>query len=356
MGKKTAGILASVALSAAVLAGCSGELSNEYVTVEQYKGLEVPQAVSAEVTDEQVEQAVQGSLSAAAVRETVTDRPAQDGDWVNIDYTGYIDGEAFNGGSASGTDLELGSGSFIGATDDYAGFEEQIVGHKAGDEFDITVQFPEAYQDPNLSGVVADFHIVLNEIFTQTVPELTDEWVAENSEGSSTVEEYREEVRSLLEESNEESVNAELESSIQDALLAKSEMKEYPEGSVNEQVQMANEYYTSMASMYGVGLSEFITTYLQTTQEQFDSRIEEAARKTVQLNEAIKLIAEKENLEPTEKEYEEAAAQYAEDAGAEDVDAFVEQYGEDAVRETILRDKVLEYLVENCIQVEDSGE
>ena len=112
--------------------------------------------------------------------ETITDRPAQDGDMVDIDFTGTIDGEEFSGGSAEGYAFQLGSGAMIGATDDYKGFEEQIVGHNTGDEFDIQVQFPEDYSlNPDMSGVVADFHIVLNKIYTSEVPELTDEWVKE---------------------------------------------------------------------------------------------------------------------------------------------------------------------------------
>ena len=113
--------LLNVMLAAAVavsLAGCSGELSNEYVTVTQYKGLEVPQpAQPEEVTDDQVEQTIESNLSASATQEPV-DRAAQNGDIVNIDYTGYIDGEAFDGGSAEGTDVQLGSGTFIAATDE----------------------------------------------------------------------------------------------------------------------------------------------------------------------------------------------------------------------------------------------
>ena len=144
MKKKFVTVISAAAV-AGMLAGCSGELSNEYVTVTQYKGLEVPQASGSveEVTDEQVDQMIEGTLSAYAEREEVSDRAAQEGDIVNIDYTGYLDGEAFDGGSAEGADLELGSRSFIGATDDYAGFEEQIEGHNPGDEFDIQVQFPD---------------------------------------------------------------------------------------------------------------------------------------------------------------------------------------------------------------------
>ena len=186
----TAGVLA------VSLAGCSGELSNEYVTVKQYKGLEVAQVLPEDITDDDIDSEIQIRLQMSVKEETITDRPAQDGDMVDIDFTGTIDGEEFSGGSAEGYAFQLGSGAMIGATDDYKGFEEQIVGHNTGDEFDIQVQFPEDYSlNPDMSGVVADFHIVLNKIYTSEVPELTDEWVKENSEESETVDEYKEEIR-----------------------------------------------------------------------------------------------------------------------------------------------------------------
>lgn len=353
MKKRIVAVLIASALTGGLLTGCSGQISNDYVTVKKYKGLEVPQVEAQEVTDDQVEQMIQSNLTTV---EEITDRAAQNGDWVNIDYTGYIDGGAFDGGSDTGAELQLGSGSFIGATEDYAGFEDQIVGHSKGEEFDITVQFPEGYADPTKSGVVAQFHIVLNGIYQQNTAELTDEWVAEHSEDSDTTEEYREEMRGLLEESNEQDVRTQLESGVQDALLSQSEIKEYPEGAVDAQIQQANEYYSYIAGLYGIELSDYITQYLGTTEENFNASVETAAQQTVQLDEAIKLIAEKERLEPTEEEYEEEIAQYAEDAGTDDVEAFKEQYGEEELRMSVLREEVLGYLVDHCVQVEDSGE
>ena len=350
MKKKLAAVLAASALTAGLLAGCSGELSNEYVTVKQYKDLEVTQAEAQEITDDYVEQVIQSNLSAAMTKETVTDRAAQSGDWVNIDYTGYIDDETFEGGSAEGADLELGSGSFIGATEEYAGFEDQIVGHSTGDEFDITVQFPEDYQDTTKAGVVARFHIVLNEIYSQNIPDLTDEWVAENSQDSATVDEYREEVRKQLEESSEQSARSELETGVQQALLDNSEMKKYPDGAVDEQIQQANDYYSMIASMYGIELSDFITGYMQMTEDEFNEQVEKVAKESIQLEEAMKLIAKKEKLEPTEEEYEEVIKGYAEEAGMDDVDAFKE----DKLKESALMEAVLDYLVDNCVQVEAS--
>lgn len=345
------------AVVAASLAGCSGELSNEYVTVTQYKGLEVPQPTQAEdVTDAQVEQAIEGNLSAASTQEFVT-REAQNGDVVNIDYTGYMDGEAFDGGSAEGTDLQLGSGTFIAATDDYAGFEEQIEGHKAGEEFDITVQFPDPYsRNTEMSGAVAEFHIVLNSVSEMVKPELTDEWVQENSDESETVDEYREEVRSQLEENTEATVQSELESSVQSALLDKTEVKEYPQEEVDALVQQMTDYYTQLASMYGAELNEFLETYMQVTEEDFTAQLEESARQSVALDEAMKLIAEKQRLEPTDEEYKEKMSEYAEDAGTDDVDAYIEQVGEDTLKTAILREVVTDYLVDECIQVEQTDD
>lgn len=352
MKKKMIAMILAAAV-AGTLAGCSNELSNEYVTVTQYKGLEVSQVEDAEVTDEQVEQVIQTNLESTAEKAAVTDRAAEMGDWVNIDFTGYMDGVAFDNGSAQAQDLQLGSGSYIGASGDYAGFEDQIAGHQTGEEFDITVQFPENYSE-EMAGKVADFHIVLNEIYTENVPELTDEWVQSNSEDSENVDQYREEVRKQLEEQAEASVQSQLRSLVQEALLENIEVEKYPEDVVNKQIEEMETYYTQMAAMYGVELADFIETYLQTTEDDFNARIKEAAQQTAALDQAVLLIAEKENLEPSDEEYEERVKEYAEQAGMTDVDAYKEQVGEDVLKNAIRIDVVTDYLVEECIQVEES--
>lgn len=349
-------ILAMI-LAAAVAgtaAGCSSELSNDYVTVTQYKGLEVPQVEQTEVTDDQVEQTIQTNLEGTAEKAPITDRAAEMGDWVNIDFTGYMDGVAFDNGSAQAQDLQLGSGSYIGASGDYAGFEEQIAGHQTGDEFDITVQFPDNYSE-DMAGKVADFHIVLNEIYTENVPELTDEWVQSNTEDFETVDQYREDIREQLEDQAEQSAQSQLMSSLQEELINNIEVKSYPEDAVNDLVTQMEDYYTQMASMYGVELSEFIQSYLGTTEDDFHARIQESAQQTVALDEAVKLIADKENLEPSDEEYEERMAEYAEQAGIDDVDTYKEQVGEDTLKDAILLDVVLEYLADECVQVEESS-
>src|SRR5699024_8000971 len=138
-------------------------------------------------------------------------------DWVNIDYTGTLDGTAFDGGSAEAQDIQLGSAGFIQANGEYAGCEEQIEGHKTGEEFDITVKFPDDYFSTDMAGKVADFHIVLNEIYEKPVPELTDEWVQANSTTVETADEYRDEIRKQYEDQAQEAAESELKGSVQTA-------------------------------------------------------------------------------------------------------------------------------------------
>lgn len=343
------------AMTVLALAGCSSELSNEYVIVKQYKGLEVPKTETDEVADEEIDQAIQANLQGTADRQPVTDRAAQTGDWVNIDYVGTVDGVAFDGGTAQAQDLLLGSGGYIGASGDYEGFEDQIVGHNVGEEFDITVQFPENYS-PDMAGKVADFHITLNEIYVEDIPELTDEWVLANSEGAETVDEYREEIRGQIEESVDRQTESEMTEAVWDALMENVEVKEYPEDAVQQQVDQVKEQYVQIAELYGTTLEDLIETQFMMTEEDFNELLKESAQEAAVFDEAVKLIAKKEKLDLSDEEYEEKIAEYAKEYGV-DADEYKEQVGEDKLKSTILREIVVEYLIDECVQVEqDSAE
>ncbi len=353
MKKKILAMTLSV-LMAASLAGCSKELSNDYVTIKQYEGLEVAKVDTTEVTDDEVETTVNGNLSAASTSEEIKDRAAQEGDTVKIDYVGSVDGTEFEGGSATGSSLELGSGSFIGANGDYKGFEEQIVGHNIGDKFDITVQFPSDYSNTDMADKIAVFNITLNGISVSSVPELTDEWVKDNSEESKTVEEYKAEIKKQLEETNKKTTDSTLQTEVMDALLEQVDVKKYPDGDVDEQIKTIKDYYTGLAEAYGMEFADFIEQYMGMTEEDFDSQSKEAAEKAVSRKLACELIAKKKKLEPTDKEYEKQVKEYAETSGYDDVDAFKEQVGEDVLKTTILQQKVAEYLADKCVQVEQT--
>ena len=348
-------IAAGIGMIMAVsLTGCSGKLSNDYVTINQYKGLEVSKVEKTEVTDEMVENTINSYLTADQTKTEITDRAAELGDTVDIDYTGTMDGVAFDGGSATGAMLELGSGSFTGATDSYKGFEEQIVGHNSGETFTITVQFPSDYPKADFSDKVADFEIKLNKIYEVKTPELTDEWVQTMSEESKTVEEFKKEIREKMEKNAQSSVDGQLQQAVMEAFLEKTEVKKLPQEQVDEQYKSIEETYQKMAEAYGVEFAEFLSGYMNMTEEQFKEQAQEVAETAVKRDLACKLLAEKKNLEPSDKEYEEMAETYAKQSNYEDVETFKKEVGEDVVKSAVLQQKVVEYLADNCVQVEPS--
>lgn len=344
MKKKLAALVLSIAMVGSLTA-CSQELSNEYLTVKQYKGLEVAQVEEAQkVTDEYVEQTMESYRGVSLD----TEGTAKDGDTVSLDYVGKIDGVEFEGGSAKGAELKLGSGSYIGAYGDYKGFEEQVVGHNPGETFDITVQFPADYKNQDYAEKVAVFTITLNGIY----PEMTDEWVKGISDKSETVDEFREEIRGNIEKYNEEKVKSQLRSEVMEALMEQVEVKTLPEKEVEAEIANMSEYYEEMAKQYEMEFGEFLTTYMGMDEETFESKAKEAAETSVTKKLVCELIAKKQKLEPSEKELEEMTKQYAEQSGYEDVESFKEAFSDEIIADAVRQNKVADYLVEHCVQVE----
>lgn len=346
--KWLAGILcAALAVS---LAGCGKTLSNEYISIEKYEGLEVEPAEAEEVTDEMVESSINSALSRSQTKVEITDRAAQDGDTVNIDYTGSFDGEEFSGGADTGADLVLGAGKFLGATDSYAGFEDQIVGHRTGEEFDITVQFPETYKSkPEYASKVAVFHIKLNGIYELVTPELTDEWVQANGNGAQSTEEYREQVRSTLEQKSEYAAHQDTVNAVFNALLNEIKVKSYPEGQVEEQKKSLTSQYEYYAQMYGMDLAAFLSGYMGMTEEEFNTQAQTAAENYVKVQLACELIGEKKKLESTGEKYEKDVEELAKTVGYDDVELFKQSFDEEMIKSTILQEKVAAYLLEKSV-------
>ncbi|SHK20414.1 trigger factor [Hespellia stercorisuis] len=354
MKKKLITLLAGLC-AVSMLAGCSstgGKLSNDNVTISQYKGLEVEKVSATEVTDDMVESQISSNLQGKATTEEITDRAVESGDTAVIDYTGKIDGTEFDGGSAKDYSLLIGSGSFIGANGDSKGFEEQIIGHNIGETFDITVQFPDDYTNTDYAGKKAVFTITIKSISISTAPELTDKWVKENSEESKTVAEYKKEVKKELEKNYEDSTKESLKSEVIDALLEKTEVKKYPEDDVKSQVDEMTDYYKSMAESYGMEYTDFLNQYLGMTEDDFTTQVKTAAQDTVKKNLACQLIADKKKLNLSDKEYKAEYKTLAENYGYESTDDLIDQVGEDTLKQIVLQDKVADYLVESCVQVE----
>lgn len=277
------------------------------IDVNNYKGIEVT-AKSTEVTDEILENEIQSVRERNSRLVTVEDRPVQNDDLVVIDFEGFVDGVAFEGGKAENYNLKIGSGNFI------PGFEEQIIGHSTNDEFTINVTFPEDYQVEELKAKEAEFKIVLHEIKERQLPDFDDEFVKDVSE-KETINEYKEELKGEVAERLKKESENDVENQLTDKLAELIE-GEIPEAMyTNEVNEMLREFDMRLRQQ---GLD--IDTYMQYTGmnvETLAGGYKEQAEKRVKLRLILEKIAEKENIEVSDEDVENEYAKLAENYSME---------------------------------------
>ncbi len=275
------------------------------ITVADYKGIEV-EAVSAEVTDEKINEEIDKARQRASSVATVDDRAAQDGDITVIDFEGFKDGEPFEGGKAENYSLTLGSGNFI------PGFEEQIVGHNTDEEFTINVTFPEEYQVEELAGAPVEFKIKLHEIKTRILPELDDEFVKDVSESASTVDEYKEEISKELAETLAKERENDIENKLVDALVEKVE-GEIPDAMYDNKVTDMMREFEMRLNQQGLDINTYMQ-YTGMTEDVMREQYHDEAVKRVKIRLALEKIAEVENIsaddEAVEAEFKKLADMY----------------------------------------------
>ena len=306
--------------------------ASEYVTLGEYKGLTV-EVSPVEVTDEQVMDQI-----ASETKQTLTEGTVESGDTVNIDYVGKIDGEEFDGGSAEGYDLEIGSCTFID------GFEDGIIGMQVGETKDLELKFPEEYHSEDLAGKDVVFTVTVNSI--SRVPELTDE-VADSVVEGMTAEAYQESVRQDLEDQAKESQKTEAEQKLLQAVYDNATINGYPEENLQYTMKRATDYYEWLASMYGMSLDDYLTNYGM-TQDEFKEQLQPVAEEALGEEMTLLAIAKEENIEVSDQEYQDGLARYAETQGLDDPSKLEESYGENYIRNSLLQEKVLEFLYENA--------
>ncbi len=259
------------------------------VTLGEYKGIEVQKA-DMTVTDQDVEDAVRRELEKDSRLVAVTDRAAKDGDTVKIDFDGSVDGVAFDGGKGENYPLQLGSGSFI------PGFEEQIVGHNAGDAFDVEVTFPEDYHAKELAGKAAVFKTVLHEIQTREVPELTDAYA--DDKGFDSVDAFREDVKQKLTDAKAKSAAAANENAVIGKVVENAQI-ELPEPMVETQVeQMIDDYARRMQSQ-GLQLDQYME-YTGMTMDKLKEQFHPQAVRNLKTRLTLEKVVEAENIEVSE--------------------------------------------------------
>lgn len=272
------------------------------VNIKDYKGIKVKKEVNA-VTDEQVEHEIGHMLERNARTISVDDRACQNGDDVVIDFEGFKDGVPFDGGKAEKFTLTLGSNQFI------PGFENQVVGHNVGDEFDINVTFPEDYQAKELAGAPVVFKIKLHEIKTTELPELDDDFVKDTSDFN-TVDELKADVRKKLEESAEKQADSKVESDIFEAVISKLE-GEIPEVMYDNKVNDMINDLSARLSQQGIDLNTYLK-FTGMTMDSLKTTYREQAEKQVKLRLALEKIVELENIEANDEDIDKEYANIAE--------------------------------------------
>ena len=272
------------------------------IDIKDYKGIKVTKNVNA-VTDEDVEHEIGHMLERNSRTINVDDRACQNGDDVVIDFEGFKDGVAFDGGKAEKFTLKLGSGQFI------PGFEDQVVGHNVGDEFDINVTFPEDYQAKELAGAPVVFKIKLHEIKTTELPTLDDDFVKDTSDFN-TVDELRADVRKKLEDTAEKNAQSEVESKIMDEVISKVE-GEIPEVMYDNKVNEMIDDLSARLSQQGIKLDMYLK-FTGLTMDSLKTTYKEQAEKQVKLRLALEKIVELENIQATDEEVEKEYASIGE--------------------------------------------
>lgn len=308
------------------------------VEVKDYKGIEVEKVVNP-VTDEDINKQLDALREKNVTVETVDDRAAENGDDVVIDFEGFKDDVAFEGGKAEDFTLSLGSGQFI------PGFEDQIVGHNAGEDFDINVTFPDEYQVKELAGAPAVFKIKLKSISKKVMPELDDDMVKDSTEFN-TVDEYKADVKKKLEEANEKHADSEVEAKIFDKVI-ENMTAEIPQVMFDNRVnEMISELEQRLAPQ-GISLD----LYMQYTGQTIDTvkkAYAEQAEKQVKLRLALEKIAKLENIEVTEDELKAEFDKLAE-AYKLDVDQIKQFIHDDDLKKDIAVGKAVDLIKDAAV-------
>lgn len=311
------------------------------VKLGEYKNLGIEKEV-AEVTDDDVNAEIERARERASRYIEISDRPAKLDDQVNIDYAGFDGDKQFDGGTAKGHDLVLGSGSFI------PGFEEQLVGTNVGDEVEVKVTFPEEYHAPELAGKPVVFKVKVNSICEKEVPALDDDFVTEVSETANNVEEYKAEVRAKLEKQAEDKADAAFENAVIEKVDENAEI-DIPQAMIEDQIDnMLRDM--EMRMMYqGMKLDDYFK-YTGQTREQVREMYKKPAEERVRTQLVIEEVRKVENIEATEEEIDAEIAKYA-DQNQKSLEEFKKMLSEDDMKyfaEIASLQKTVKFLKDNA--------
>lgn len=310
---------------------------DKYITIGEYKGIQLDKTV-AEITEEEVDAQISNDLKNKAEEVTDKNGTVENGDLVTINFVGTKDGETFDGGTANNYDLTIGEGMMID------GFEDGIIGMKKGETKEVPLTFPEDYYEPSMAGADVVFKITLQN-FRRT-PELSEEWVAANTDYK-TLEEYREGTRKTLAEAAEQSAQNNLQNTAWGTVIGNCEVKEYPQNDIDNAVaeyKKLNEEYAAQGDM---DLEKFVESQ-GLTMEAFEEQCQQYAEAKVKQNLVVQGIMDKEGLTLEDEESLKIQNQLIEQFGVKDLADLVDQYGQVAVDESIGILRVTDFIVDQA--------
>ena len=310
------------------------------VKLGKYKGVKV-EAAEVTVTDEEVDAKIEKERENNARTIEVTDRPVKDGDMTVLDFEGFVDGVAFDGGKGENYPLTIGSGAFI------PGFEEQLVGAEIGKEVEVNVTFPEDYQAEELKGKAAVFKCTIKEIKEKELPALDDEFASEVSEFD-TLEEYKKDVKETLTIEKEKAARDAKEAAVIDAIIADSDM-DIPEAMVTtQQKQMIDEFAQRM-QMQGLSMEQYFQ-FTGATLDKMMEQVKPQAETRIKSRLVLEAVAAKEGIEATEEDYEEEIKTMAEvyQMEPDKIKEMLPEKSVKGIKEDIAVKKAAEFVVNNA--------
>ena len=320
-------------------------VTNPESSLDGYKCIEAPKVVK-EVTDEDVDQQIDNMRQRNARVVSVDDRAAEIGDEVNLNFEGFFGDEAFEGGKGENYQLKLGSGQFI------PGFEDQVAGHKIGENFDVTVKFPEDYQMEEYAGKEAVFHCLINSISHEELPELDDEFVKDTSDFD-TVDELKADVRKKLEENAENAAANSFENAVTLKLIEKV-TDPIPHCMFEHRADSLMNQFANQLKAQGVSLDLYLQ-YTGMDQDALKETYLERAENEVKLRLALEKITELEKLEVSDEDLEAEVARLAEENNMTPDDVKKRIYLED-LRADMLATKAMDLVKESAVATDAPAE
>ena len=346
--KKKIFILAASLVMAIVFTGCGSSVPydnydlNDYIKVGKYKGLKVD-GYTVKVTENDIDTYIESTLESSPKTEKLEKGDAiESGDTLNIDYEGKVDGKKFEGGSNKGDELTIGSGKFI------SGFEDGLIGKTIGDEVELNLTFPDDYDSKELRGKDVVFTVKINSATRETIPEYNLDYVKENTKYKS-LEAYEKAVEKQLYKTKEtEAVNTQ-KTELWSQALENTKVKKYPEEELNYYIQFNSDQIDEMAKTYGMKRKEMLSSYGFGNEKEFKAINEDSSKMRVKQEMLIKYIADKEELEYTDKEKADLIADFEKQGyDAEAVEAQTGRELDEYAHIELLYGKVLDFLLEKA--------